>query len=476
MKTFLEIVRDSIYSITFHLAPRFANVLLFILIGRRLGVHEAGAFTLATTYLLIFSTFMKGLDDLLVREIARLNDGKAANYFANFLLVRVALTLVLQALLTVVVLLLFNYAPDTTQVILIISLSLLPDSITFVAQSVLLARRQYRSSAVILALASGLKLFGGAILILTEGNLIQVAWVMVGGSLFSMAFMLLFAYREIKPITRQDWIKVDPLRKHWRAALSFIAITLLITLETQADTILLSLFRSESEVGWYGAATTIVYSLIMFSQGYRYAVYPLMSRYASESPEKLQQLYKESLRVLTILVLPMIAGIIITAPSLVLFVFGPDFSPTIIILNIISFTLLFMFLNEPTIRLLLVHNYQTQISLFLLYSAILNVSLNLILIPMWGANGAALARVASAFSLFALSYAYIQRDITHVRLAIILRKPVLAAAIMSVVLWPIRDQPLFIVIAAGAFLYLLSLIALGEIKRGEYTALWRSRG
>jgi len=170
----------------------------------------------------------------------------------------------------------------------------------------------------------------------------------------------------------------------------------------------------------------------------------------------------------------MIAGVIITAPALVNFVFGPEFFPTVTILRIISFTLLFMFLNEPTIRVLLVHNHQARISLFLLISATLNIGLNLLLIPIWGANGAAVARVASALSLFALGYFYIQWHIIQVRLLRILWKPLLATAIMSIILWPIREYPLFLVILAGIVIYGFSLIALKEIKREELMLYQRS--
>lgn len=467
MKTSLEIFRDSIYSIVFHLAPRVANVLLFILIGRQIGALEAGIFTLATTYLLIFSTLSKGLDDLLVREVARLEAGKVANYFANFLLIRLLLTVFLQILLFSLVFYLFNYNTNTTQTILILSLSLIPESVTNVAQSILLAKRHYRAPAIILGLASGLKLAGGVIVILSEGFIVQVAWAMVAGSLLGMFLMLSFAYKASKPVTFQDWINLEPLRKHWQAAIFFISITLLTTLETQTDTILLSLLKGELEVGWYGAATTVAYSLIMFSQAYRYAIYPLMSRYALQAPEKVQTLYKQSLRMMGIIVLPMVSGIIIIAPSLVPLVFGSEFIPTVSILRIISFTLFFMFLNEPVVRIILVHNHQNQIFKFLLLSATLNVSLNLLMIPLLGSNGAAYARVISAFFLFTVCFTYVQRHYFQVNLLKILWKPLLSVSFMITILWFIREQTLILVVAVGIVTYVLGLIMLKEIKRSK---------
>ena len=71
MSTRLSLMRDALLALVFHVAPRFANVILFILIGRLAGPEQAGIFSLATTYLLIITTTMRGLDDLLIRQVAR---------------------------------------------------------------------------------------------------------------------------------------------------------------------------------------------------------------------------------------------------------------------------------------------------------------------------------------------------------------------------------------------------------------------
>jgi O-antigen/teichoic acid export membrane protein len=71
MKTLLELTRDSLFSIVFHLSPRLANVLLFITMGRLIGPTDAGVFALATTYLVIFTTVMRGPDDLVIRQVSR---------------------------------------------------------------------------------------------------------------------------------------------------------------------------------------------------------------------------------------------------------------------------------------------------------------------------------------------------------------------------------------------------------------------
>lgn len=452
MNTLIELARDSLFSIIFHLAPRFANVLLFILISRWAGPAEAGTFALATTYLVILTTVMRGMDDLVVRQVSREPD-RAPRYLTNFLLLRIGLSLLLYGVLLFVVLVVFDYTGNTTILILILTLSLAPDSMTYVAQSILLGQRRFGAPAITLAGASLLKLVGGGVVLFNGGSLQQIAWVWLAGSLLGMTALLVVAIQRVGGVQWSDWLDWRPLTHHWRAALSLLFITTMMTLETQADTVFLSGFRGETEVGWYGAATTVTYSLTMFSQAYRFAIYPLMTRYALQSPEKLPRLYEQSVRYLGMLVLPMVAGIVLLSPQIVSLVFGPQFEPTTRVLEILILALIFIFLNEPNARMMLVHDRQRWISLFLVGSVITNVLLNLTLAPSWGATGAAVARVCSALIFFLLNYLYVARFLVHLSIFRLLSKPALATLMMALALWPVRAWPLPISIGVGIASY-----------------------
>lgn len=473
MNTFISLIRDSLFSIIFHLAPRFANVLLFILIGRLAGPTEAGIFTLATTYLLIFTTIMRGIDDLVVRQVSR-EPRFAARYLTNFLILRLGLSLLLYGMLWFLAVVIFDYAEHTTQPILILGISLIPDSLTFVAQSILLGRRQFRQPALVFTGISVFKLAIGGIALIGNGDLLQIAWIWLIGSVLGTAVMLTATIKSINGIEKTDWFTWDPLKLHWKAAFTFLLLTTLATLETQTDTILLSGFHDEKEVGWYGAATTIAYSLIMFSQAYRFAIYPLMSRYALQHPEKLGRLYSHSMRYLGMIVLPMIAGIALLSSQIVPLVFGSQFQPTVTVLQILVFTLFFVFLNEPNIRIMLVHDRQNQISLFLLASAGVNIILNLLLTPSWGAVGAATARVCSAMVLFSLNFVYTLRFFARVNLLKLLNKPMLATLVMVLVILPIRTWPLAISIGAGILAYGIALIVVGSISPTEINLVYQA--
>jgi O-antigen/teichoic acid export membrane protein len=121
-----------------------------------------------------------------------------------------------------------------------------------------------------------------------------------------------------------------------------------------------------------------------------------------------------------------------------------------------------------------VHDHQSRIAFFLLLSAITNITLNLLLIPLLGANGAALARVASVFLLFVLSYVTVYRQVMAVTLAPLLARSTLATIVMVAVLWPIRQWPVGLLVGVGALVYGIAVLGVGAISRDELRLLLRA--
>jgi O-antigen/teichoic acid export membrane protein len=410
MKTLSELARDSALAIIFHVAPRFANALTLILIGRLAGPEQAGVFSLATTYLLIITVAMSGLDDLLIRQVARERES-ASRYLANFLLLRLASSIGLYFALMVILQSVLHYAATTTLPIAILTLGVLPDSLALVAEAVLLGQRRFGPPAIVLGVANGLKLIIGAIILLRGGGLIEIAWLWLIGNTLGMLVLLAIAIKQVGGMRRSDWLNFSLLKEHWRTALVFSVATVLTTMDSQTDTVLLSVLRNEAQVGWYGAATTITFSLLVLAQAYRFAVYPLMTRYAVQAPDQLARLFQKSVYYLSAIIMPIVTGVVIFAPPLVGTIFGPKFLPTVGALQILVISLLFLFLGEPCNRLMLVKDRQKVIVKFLVISALSNVALNLLLIPAHGATGAALARTCSSIIFLTLNMGYIAHNL-----------------------------------------------------------------
>lgn len=470
-----ELFRNAFYATAFQLAPRFANVIIFILLGRLSGSSVAGVFALATTYLLISTTIMRGLDDLVVRQVSK-EPTKAFTYLINFSLLRVALSVVLYGIVVVIVYFGFNYSEETTGAILILGLSLLPDSLAFVAQSVLLGLKRFRGSAVTVSVVSILKLIVGVTIVLRGGSIGQIVWLWLLASILGMIIHWLLVLANIDRRKLLGFVDARFLRSSLRTAAVFFAITALAALETQMDTIILSGYRGEEEVAWFGAATTIAYGLILLSQAYRFSVYPYMSRYVQESGEKLTQLYSNSIQLLATLIFPMVFGIIIIAPQIVPFIFGDEYYVTIQVLQILILALIFIFLNEPNIRMMLVHDRQKWIAIILISTVTINIVLNLVLARYWGAVGSATARVSSAVLFFILTSIYVGRYIAQPSIPRLIYKPLIASALMTLILIPIREWLWPLLIAIGICLYLVTLKMIGGIPPIRWRDLFSQLG
>jgi O-antigen/teichoic acid export membrane protein len=456
MKTMLELVRDSVLAVIFHVAPRFANVLVFVVIGRLIGPDQAGVFSLATTYLLIVVTVMRGLDDLLIRQVAR-EPNRVASYFGNFLLLRVFLAATLYVVLIFVVQNVLHYPATTIAPIIVLTFSVLPDSLAFVGQSVLLGKRRFGAPAIILGGTNLLKSVTGAVVLLHGGNLMDIAWLWLIGSVFGMIALLVVAAKQAGALTKASWLDFGPLRTHWRAAMSFSAITALTALDSQTDTVLISIYRGEADIGWYNAATTITFSLLMLAQAYRFAVYPLMARYVEQAPDKAVVLFQKSVYYMGVIVMPMVAGVLFSAPKIVELVFGEKFTSTIPVLQVLIVSLAFFFIGEPCNRFMLAKDRQRVMVGLLAITAPLNLIINLLLIPRYGVVGAALARTTSSGIFFALNYGYIARNLTGLTNLRNLIRPLVASLIMAVVVLFLGQTSILIVVLCGIVVYAVAL-------------------
>jgi O-antigen/teichoic acid export membrane protein len=456
-------------SFSTNVVMKAVNTVALILIARLNQADQAGIFSLGTTYLVIFTATAWGLDELMVRQVAR-NRQEAGQYFGPFLSLRVLISLAAYALMYLFIHSVMGYANSTAYPILILGISLIPDSLSSVGQALLAAHERLEIPLIAGGIASIIKL-GGAVLALFYGNgLPQVGWAWVAGSCVGAVITLWAAARQAGRLRFAMWLNRLFWSTNLRLAVPFLTIGFLLTLEYQTDVIILSKVRGVAEVGWYGAVTTIVFALTMIAQSYRAAVYPLMVRYQKTDPGKLGHLYDLSMFYLGSLALPMAAGLTLLSRPIILTVYKSDFYNAILPLQIIAWYMVFNYLNIPNSRIMLVGEQQKRLTYFLIASMGLNIILNLILDPLLGAVGASVARVCSALVFFFINYYYVNRHIHAHHLIQGLKTPLFATLVMSGVVWVVRGFSMWLAILAGMLVFIGTIIALRGITVEE--KLW----
>jgi O-antigen/teichoic acid export membrane protein len=400
----VRIVQNSTLSFIADATARASNTVLFILISRRLGATEGGIYALALTYSLLFTQLsFWGMDQLLTREVAK-DRAVAGKFVGNLVIIRGIVSLTLFLVMTVLVKNVMGYAPRTSMVIVIVGLSIVTESISNICQALYFAFEQVRYSTMVGIVVGIFRLGGGGLALLAGGRVEAIAVVLFVSSLAGLALNLTITYRRFPaPVWRLDvgfWLS------QLRTIVPFVLVSIFYIIEFQGDTLLLSMLKSERDIGIYNAATTVLFALALAPQAFRVAIFPVMSRLYKAASPALVTVYEKSFKYLLVVSLPVSAALTLSADTIVRLLFRSGFEESAAVLRVVIWTFVLLMINVPSARLMIVANAQGMLALFQASSMVLNLGLNLVLIPGMGATGAAWARIGSTSLSVMLGAAY----------------------------------------------------------------------
>ncbi|PIE81835.1 MAG: hypothetical protein CSA11_02905 [Chloroflexi bacterium] len=452
-----------------------SSSLLFIFIGRNLGAANAGIYNLGVTYFTIAMALSAwGLHELLIREVATRRE-QSGHYLLNYLVMRWVLSSAAYGILLLLLRFLLPYSEEIETVIRILALAIFPEATFSMLQALFVAHERLLVPTSAAFVNSVLKL-GGGLWFLFQGHPVStIAWVIPIGSTISLLVFIPALVRLFQSVpqqvTAQLSIKFNIAQLKYTPG--FILIGIFSTLDFQIDALLISLLLTKSDIGWYGGAQTVMLAFWMIPVAIRTAIYPVMARYYQENPEKLAWFYRRANQYLLLAVLPMATGICLLADPIIHIIFGQGFKPAADVLQWMIWAVVFAFLNVPSARLLIVYNHQHQAGWMTGLSMITNVILNIWLLPRYGIVGAGIARTLASGVFFGALYFYVQRHIIQGNILPLLWQPLLATGAMAVVVWLLRDIPLFGVILAGIIVYAVVIFLVKGVPKEDMQYIFR---
>ena len=259
------------------------------------------------------------------------------------------------------------------------------------------------------------------------------------------------------------------LRRHIRPALEIFMLNIIISIYINLDSVMLGLFKTNADVGYYAAATRIVRALCGFSIALGAVVFPrLTSYYNNQEIALFHKLTKDSLSFSMIVLIPLSVMVMITAPVLIPVFCGSAYGPSILTIQILAPIMVFLGISGIMgTKVLYAMDYQRIVIICTGFGAVSNFLLNLLLIPHFSYHGAAVASLVAEFlvSVSMLYYAYklINVSIFDKSLIQTLIGSLLVAVTVIVVNRNIQVMPLlllFIDFSIGALVYLLVMIAM----------------
>lgn len=176
-----------------------------------------------------------------------------------------------------------------------------------------------------------------------------------------------------------------------RASLPFAIAGVLYYIYFRIDVVMLSAWWPPVEVGWYNAAYRLVAVLYFIPGSVCAALFAHLSVLAHLDRRSHTSYVAQMVRFMTSFALPVTGAIVAGAPVLIGALFGRDFDRSAPLLRILGWFLLLQCISFPLGDGLSTTNRQGTRVWIMAAAAVLNVSLNLFLIPNSGGRGAAIA-------------------------------------------------------------------------------------
>lgn len=242
-------------------------------------------------------------------------------------------------------------------------------------------------------------------------------------------------------------------------------------LDRRIDTLLVGFFLSPVEVGFYVLGDRVVRILQTPMSALGFTLSPMFgSEKAAGNITRISRIYEVTLVNSLLLYIPAAAGIVLIADPLVTLVFGPEYSGAIIVLQVLGLYAVFKAITKLTDNGLNYLGRARDRAIFRGSTAILNVILNVILIPIFGVVGAAIATVIT-YGLYTAANLYIISLELEMRpsylakqlVSITLITAAMAAVVYNLVSYISGWLTLFLVIGAGGGIWAVLSVATGML-------------
>ena len=364
-------------------------------IARYLGAVEFGILSFALAFTRIFGILINlGLDALTIREVAR-NKLLAGKYFENVTAMKILLGFVTFGSIILFVNVL-GYPERTGKIIYIIALSVIFAAFSNMLNSIFQAYEQMEYVSIGQILNTVLMFFGVLFAINRNFNIIGFASIYLLASFIVLVYsFIVLKWRIFNRYKAKYSLKIDLdfCKSTIKKALPFGLTGIFITVYYYIDTIMLSkMVANSSEVmGWYNAAYKLIFILISIPSLYIRAIFPVMSRYFKSSGESLKFLFERSIRYVLVISIPILVGTTLLADKIVLLTFGKGYMPSVKTLQILIWSFLFASIGGVFGYLLNSTDRQATLTKIVGFGMVLNIIMNLLLIPNFSYIGASIA-------------------------------------------------------------------------------------
>ncbi|MFZ4648698.1 MAG: flippase [Patescibacteria group bacterium] len=469
-----KIAYNTLIQVAGKILATILSLIALMFMTRYLGPTSFGEYTTAFTFISIFAICADFGLTLVTSRLLSTPNADENKIISNLFGLRLVLAIGLVGLAPIIISA-FPYSWDIKMAVFI-------GSAAFVfplLNQVFVGFFQKKLNLIYVAIAEVLNriIFLLAVIITIRGNF-GLNGIMIGLTASALVSFLIHFYFAGKETT----VKPAWDLKYWREILKTswpLAITIIFNLiYLKADTLLLSLFKSQQEVGLYGAAYRIIEVLSSLPFIFAGLILPILSAaWLSGDRQKYQKVLQKSFNLTMIAILPLIIGGQFLAGGIISIMAGEGYSEAGVILQILLLAVGLVFTSCLFTHAVIAIDQQRKIIGAYAFTSISSLALYLWLIPRYSYYGAAIGTVYSELAITIAAIYFVHRYSDFRPSSKIIPKVLLSVAVMSFFLFLIPANfrnshigTIFSIITA-TIIYFLSLYALKGIKPSDLSAI-----
>ena len=441
------------------ITSRLLKLIIIFYAIRILGVSDWGAFSFTISLCGLFMIFSDiGLSSILTRELAK-DESQKNKYISTSFLIKITLNILI---FLIIILFAPFFSKDiiSTQIIPIVALLMIFDGMRDFIFAINRSMEKMETEAFV-KIVTNLILIAFTYFFLVQSKTVySLAIGYMLGSLSGLVFTLIIFRKYLKNLYTN--FSKDLVKPLMTIAWPFALFAILNSIMSGTDTVMLGWIKDTKEVGFYATSQRITAFLYIIPGLITSSLLPTLSRQINNK-EKIKSVVHSSIKIIYLFSIPVVLGGIIIGDDLIIKLFGQNYIPTINIFRLSLLGILFAFPSLIFNSMIFIFNKHKSVIKISLFGTILNILINIMLIPKYGAIGAIIATILSQIVVMVLIKKELSK-IIELKIFNGLSKIIISSIIMSILLYFLKylNLNVFICIILSAILYFILLFILKE--------------
>lgn len=367
-------------------------LVLLVIAGRVLGDEAYGRFSFALALATVLEVLMDfGLKEVVTRNVARDRSTAprlvAHTFGVKLLLSAVGFTLVLA------IAFLLRPEPEVRLACALLGLSAVLRSYLLTVRHLLNGLERFGLDSLVLVSDRALLLTLGVAALAAGWGVVGLSAAFVAGRLLAFGFAHWLARGQIGPIgiaaDAEEW------KQLLTAAAPFGVFIAVLNLYSYLDTLMLGVLRTDQETGLYSAAHRVYEGVVSFASILGTVTGPRLAREFIQNRQRHAWLARAAVVAAVAAAVPLGLAVGLGAEPIVTKLFGEPFAPAAGPLRILVAGLIFVFPLQVMHTVAISVNEERLLVRAAAAGCVLNIILNVALIPSFGMSGSASATVVS---------------------------------------------------------------------------------